>query len=169
MAMRPLSAVDVFLLVAGDGPLRIELLALASRLGVEKRVRFLGHLDRVDGLLRAADAFVLPSIYEGLPVALLEAMALGVPAVVSDLPELHELAAGDALELVPAGDERALAAAVAGLLADPARARSVAERGTMRVATGYDARANALLFLDLLKRVVRNPSRSSESGPDQAA
>lgn len=151
LALPPLRALDATLLVAGDGPLRHELSSQARGLGIEQRVSFLGRLEQVVPLLEAADVFALPSIYEGLPLALLEAMALGVPAVASDLPELRDLASGRSLELVPAGDEPSLAQALARLLTDQAQARSTAARGVARVADAYDARANAARFLALVE------------------
>jgi len=65
--------------IAGDGPNRNALEQRAATLGVSERIRFLGHRNDVPALLAAADLFVLPSLYEGLPLAVLEAMASGVP------------------------------------------------------------------------------------------
>jgi glycosyltransferase involved in cell wall biosynthesis len=76
---------DIFFVVAGSGPERDRIAALASELGVGERVRLLGTiLDRAC-FYQALDAFVLPSLYEGLPMALLEAMSSGVPVVSSRL------------------------------------------------------------------------------------
>lgn len=74
----------VKLLIAGDGPLRGELQALAARLGVSDRVRLLGFRRDVAALLNACDLFCLPSRREGLPVSLIEAMATGTPVLASD-------------------------------------------------------------------------------------
>ncbi|WP_455138439.1 glycosyltransferase [Thermophilibacter sp.] len=74
----------VKLLIAGDGPLRGELSALATRLGVSDRVRLLGFRRDVAALLNACDLFCLPSRREGLPVSLIEAMATGTPVLASN-------------------------------------------------------------------------------------
>lgn len=75
---------DTDLLIAGEGPLRQELASLAEALGIAERVRLLGLRDDVpDLLLNVADAFVMPSLHEGLPVALLEAQAAGLPCLIS--------------------------------------------------------------------------------------
>jgi glycosyltransferase involved in cell wall biosynthesis len=64
--------------------------ALADRLGVADRVRFLGHQEDVEPLLHAADVFVMPSLREGLPLAAVEALAVGLPTVLSDVPGLRD-------------------------------------------------------------------------------
>lgn len=71
------------LILAGDGPLRIDMEKLAEKLGLDD-VRFIGVEERVHDLLKTLDVFVMPSLYEGLPVTLVEAQASGVPCVISD-------------------------------------------------------------------------------------
>jgi glycosyltransferase involved in cell wall biosynthesis len=75
---------------AGDGPLRPELARTVGSTGLEGHVRFLGRRDDVPDLLAAADLFLMPSRDEGAPLALVEAMLAGVPAIVSDAPALTE-------------------------------------------------------------------------------
>ena len=74
---------DAVLVCAGRGELADELKARAAELGLSDSVRFLGVIDDVPGLLRAADAFVFPSVKEGLPLAVVEAQASGLPAIIS--------------------------------------------------------------------------------------
>lgn len=71
------------LVLCGDGETKAETQQLADELGLSKRVRFLGSRDDVPSILQAMDAFVFPSIHEGLPFALLEAQAVGIPCVMS--------------------------------------------------------------------------------------
>ena len=111
--------------IVGGGPLGGELAALARTLGIEASVEFAAPTDRIESLYREAAVFVLSSRYEGMPLALLEAQALGVPAVAFDCPtgprEILSEATG---VLVPSGDVPALAQALLRLLRDPAlRAR----------------------------------------------
>jgi glycosyltransferase involved in cell wall biosynthesis len=116
------------LLAAGDGPEAKELAALAG-----DAVRPLGFRSDPDRLLAAADAFVLPSEREGMSYALLEAMAAGVPPVVSAGSGNPE-AVGDAGIVVPVGDEQALTDAFVRLAADPGeRARLGAAARTRAV------------------------------------
>src|SRR5207344_907634 len=75
----------VWFVVAGSGPERDRIAALASELGVNPRLRLLGTILDRSSFYHALDAFILPSLYEGLPMALLEAMSSGVPVLSSRL------------------------------------------------------------------------------------
>lgn len=121
------------LLFAGDGRLRAALEAEAQRLALNGQVRFLGYRADVAALLAAADLLVIPSTREGIPLALLEAMAAGLPVVATDVGGIPEAVRRDETGLlVPPGDPTALAAAAAALLRDPVRARTMGERGRAR-------------------------------------
>jgi glycosyltransferase involved in cell wall biosynthesis/peptidoglycan/xylan/chitin deacetylase (PgdA/CDA1 family) len=105
--------------IAGDGPQRGELESLSRSLGLEHAVEFLGHRGDVADVLAGFDVFTLPSRSEGVPLALLEAMASGLPAVASRIggvPEVLDEASG---MLVAPGDEEALANAIVALADDP--------------------------------------------------
>jgi len=108
------------LAIAGDGPLRSELEARITRLGLASRVTLLGARSDIADLLEACDVFVLSSVREGLSVTLLEAMRAGRAAVATAIGGNAE-AVADGLtgRIVPAADPRALAAAIGDLLADP--------------------------------------------------
>ncbi len=109
----------VFLIV-GQGGLREELEAHAARLGIAAHLRFLGHREDVHDLLSICDIFVLPSLSEGMPLALLEAMAAGLPAVATRVGGVTEvLDNGKTGLLVPPGDTRALANTIMTLLENP--------------------------------------------------
>jgi glycosyltransferase involved in cell wall biosynthesis len=114
---------DLVTLVAGRrGHATAELEALHARLGLGSAVRFLGHRQDVPEVLAAADLFVFPSLYEGLPGALIEALASAVPVVASDVPGVGEVVrAGENALLVPPERPAELAAAIDGLLRDPGR------------------------------------------------
>jgi glycosyltransferase involved in cell wall biosynthesis len=117
----------VFLIV-GQGGLRDELEAHAAKLGIAAHVRFLGHREDVADLMSIFDIFALPSLSEGMPLALLEAMAAGLPAVATQVGGVAEV-----LEdwktglLVPPGDGRALADRVMTLLENPLLAKELGE------------------------------------------
>jgi glycosyltransferase involved in cell wall biosynthesis len=116
-------------LVAGDGPLRRELLALRSSLGVEEQVVFLGYCQDVPELLAKLDIFVLPSLSEGQGIAALEAMAAGCPVVASATGGIQDLIChGENGLLAEPGNATALAAAIAELLRRPIRAAELAGR-----------------------------------------
>lgn len=82
---------NAHLLILGTGPLETELVKLADRLGLKRRVRFLGFEPHVERWMQAADGFALSSRYEGLPMVLLEAGACAVPAVATDVPGTREV------------------------------------------------------------------------------
>src|SRR5262245_55447743 len=98
------------LVIVGDGPLRNELEQCARRLGVAAEVRFLGARNDVYDLMACFDVFALSSLHEGVPMVILEAMAVGIPIVASRVGGIAEILEDgkDAL-LVPAGDPGALA------------------------------------------------------------
>ena len=97
---------------------------LAARLGLERRVRFLGFEPKVQRWMQAADGFVLSSRYEGLPMVLLEAGACGVPVVATDVPGTREAIVNEETGwLAPAGDADALALAMAKLMRTPIEER----------------------------------------------
>jgi glycosyltransferase involved in cell wall biosynthesis len=115
-------------LIAGDGPERADLERQARVLGLGHDTRFLGNRRDVPALLAAADVFVLASLWEGLPLALLEAMAAGLPSVVTAVggnPEVIDN--GESGLLVPAADEPAFAAALRRLLRDPEQRRRMGQ------------------------------------------
>jgi glycosyltransferase involved in cell wall biosynthesis len=120
--------------LAGDGPLRARLSELAGSLGVADRVLFLGHRDDIPALLASCDVFVLPSLYEGLPLSLLEAMASGRPAIATDVAGSNEVVRhAESGLLVPPADPPALADAIRRMLGDPGAAERLASAGRARV------------------------------------
>jgi len=119
-------------LFAGDGPLRSQLERHAAAVGVGDRVRFLGMREDVPELLSCSDLFVLPSLNEGLGLVLVEAMAMGVPCVATDVGGVPEVVVERTGVLVPPRDPRALADAVVSLVDDPGRAREMGARGKVR-------------------------------------
>lgn len=121
---------DARLVIVGGGPLEAELRERAGERGLGDRVLLTGQRPGVAGLLPAFDTFVLSSRHEGLPLALLEAMASGLPAIatrVGGIPEV--LTDGVDGRLVPPGDVAALTAAIAGVLDDPDGAARLATAG----------------------------------------
>ena len=116
--------------IAGGGYQERELIRMRDALGLQDAVEFLGFRADVGDLLNAADAYVLCSAWESSPNSVLEAMAAGVPVVVTDVGGLSDLVAdGRTGSLVPTGQPEALAAAMKALMN-----RSVQERGEMGLA-----------------------------------
>jgi len=129
---------EVRFLVVGEGPQRRELLRLRDRFGLEEHVRFLGFRPDVPQILADSDVFVLPSLWEGLAIALLEAMAAGLPVVVTDVEGVREVVTdGETGLVVPPADDGALVAALGRLLSDPGLRKRLALAGHEQVARHF--------------------------------
>lgn len=130
---------NIHLAIAGRGELAETLAARAREHGIANRIHLLGLRSDIAAILAAADIFVLPSLSEGLPLALLEAMFAARPIVASDVGEVAvALGHGDAGVLVEAGNPGALATAIDALVRDPARAAVLGEHAARRAAAEYD-------------------------------
>ncbi|NQT18692.1 MAG: glycosyltransferase [Planctomycetes bacterium] len=112
----------------GDGPMEAKLRRMAREKGVAERFHLLGKCDDVSQVLDDADMLVLPSRWEGMPNAILEAMAGGVPVVATDVGGCGELVQnGKTGLLVPPCDARALAEAIDAIISDPGQAATMAQ------------------------------------------
>ena len=148
------------LVVAGRAGSQTPLLRdRVSRLRLGDAVSFLGSRDDVADLLCAADVFVLPSRREGLPGSVLEAMALEAPIVASDLAEVREVVDGDCARLVAPGSPEALAAAIAGVMSDPAPAGARARRAAARFYERFTIDRVADQMLTFYARALDRPAR----------
>jgi glycosyltransferase involved in cell wall biosynthesis len=132
-AVAQLPAGAVHVRVLGDGPLRSGLEAQKRALGVDAAVEFVGEVADARPYLQAADVFVLASLSEGMPLSVLEAMATGLPVVVSAVDGLDEVVVdGKTGFLTPPGDAAALAARLGQLADDPSLRRAFGEAGHAR-------------------------------------
>jgi glycosyltransferase involved in cell wall biosynthesis len=143
--------------VAGRGQLAAQLLARARALHVGDRFHLLGLRSDIGNVLAGADVFVLPSLSEGVPLALLEAMLAARPIVATAVGEVPTvLDGGRAGVLAPPRDAAALAGALAGVLSDPAQARRLSAAAALRAAQEYTldkmTERYAALYVDLLTR-----------------
>jgi glycosyltransferase involved in cell wall biosynthesis len=135
---------DVHFLLAGDGPERGQIERQIDRLGLGGRVRVLGFRSDPVALLDALDIYVLPSLFEGFPRSILEAMALGKPVVATDIGGSRE-AVGHGVSglIVPPKDSQALAEAIHRLVGAPLLRKSMGEAGRRMVDERFNARVNA--------------------------
>ncbi len=124
---------EVEIWLVGDGPIRAELQQLAARLGIEDRVKFWGYQAQIERYLYASDIFALPSRYEGMPVVLLEALAAGIPCVVSRVGD-NDLVVEDGKQglVVPPNDVAALTKALSSLLRSPEVRQQMSEEAICR-------------------------------------
>lgn len=144
----------VRLVVAGDGPDRARLQAVIDETRAPAALP--GRLSAVTAL-KAADLFVLPSRYEGMPLSLIEAMAMGVPALCSAIAEVRETG-GDAAVYSPVGDPAGYAREILALCDDPARRAELSRRGVER-ARRYSADVVARRFLEGVEEALAARSR----------
>lgn len=128
---------ELHVAIAGRGALEGELRARAAALGVTDRFHLLGLRGDVPNVLAAVDVFALPSLSEGVPLALLEAMLAGRAIVASAVGEVPTVLQGDAGILVQPGDAAALADALRALLTDPRRARALSAAALKRATAEY--------------------------------
>jgi glycosyltransferase involved in cell wall biosynthesis len=151
---------DARLWLVGDGSYRRQLIDLIGDLGLAGRVHLTGAFDDVEDVLLAADAFVLPSLEEGMSVALLEAMARGLPVVATNIPANAVLIEnGRHGRLVPKEDAGALAAAVLELWDDPQRAARWGEQAQQRVGAEFSLDKMVNDHLVLFERLLSSAAR----------
>ena len=140
--------------IVGEGPLGAELARLATELGVAASVDWTAPTPAIEALYREAAVFVLSSRYEGMPLALLEAQALGVPAVAFDCPTgPREILADDTGIVVAAGDVAALAAAIVALLGDEPRRAGMAAAAIARSQASFGLRRHVERWAALIDEV----------------
>jgi len=129
------------LTIAGEGELQSSIHELATQLGLQSAIKFLGPRQDIAALMNAADAHVMSSAWEGMPLVLLEAASTGLPIVATDVGGVREtLIAGESGFLTPAGNPEALAAAMQQLmqLSEPKRIR-MGQTGRTFVTENYSA------------------------------
>lgn len=155
LAATPEGALKEDLVIVGDGGFRAELEALAAELGVGKRVHFTGYRNNPHAVVAGASALVLSSRYEGMPMVLLEALALGKPVISTDCPTgpREILDDGKFGLLVPIGDVDTMAQAISRLLLDDAL-RDGFTRMALGRAREYGLEASNARFVACLERLL---------------
>jgi glycosyltransferase involved in cell wall biosynthesis len=146
-------APELRLMLVGSGPVSAEMQQLAAELGAAEDVRFLGERSDVGDLLAMADVFVLSSYSEGLPIALLEAMAAGVPQIVTDVGGMGEVVnmSGGGI-VIPARDPAAITGAILRLRTDKEQRRVFGERSRDCYYQRFTPERMAAEYLSLYQR-----------------
>lgn len=142
--------------IAGDGPQMPALQSLAKELGIEDRVFFLGWQSRGQLMecYQQANVFLFPSRHEGMPNAMLEAMASGLPVIASCIAGNEELVIdGQTGYLVPSEDVGALQVALKKMLVDPARREQMGKASRQHVQANYSWESTAQEYALLLEKV----------------
>lgn len=149
------------LCIAGDGAEKAALMELAQQLGVAESVRFLGALSDPAPYLRAADAAVLPSRTEGLPVALLESMACGLPTVATNVGGTPEVIDESMGVLVPPENPKSLSEGLVDALVSPLFVIR-AERARQRIEARFSMDAVSERLIHLYEQLVHQSERSKQ-------
>ena len=162
---------DVHGVLIGDGPGRAALEQRARALGLAGRITFAGTQRDVKAWLAALDLFVLPSLHEGFPMAIVEAMAAGRPIIATAVAGVPDLVVdGETGRLVPPGDAVALAAALEKLLDDPVCARRFGAAARRRYEERFEMRQVACRIEALYEQLLRtHPDTSVGSGREALA
>ncbi len=143
------------LLLVGDGTLRDELRRQVVDLGIVDRVEFTGYQSNPYEFLARMDIYAQPSVEEGFGIAVIEAMALGIPVVASNTGGLPELVRnGETGVLVPRQDAKSLIGALSRLIADPEFRRAVGRAGRTFVDSRFDAATTAARYTDAYRRLL---------------
>lgn len=145
-------------LIIGDGQERERLERYCREHDLIQDVRFTGHVTHMGDYYRIVDLLVIPSFSEGLPNVLLEGMALGIPVISTRVGAVGEVLQGMPLNMVAAGDSRALAERMIRFLSEPTLIRQTAAQGKGIIAGRYDPRARAERLVGLYDRVLQTRS-----------
>lgn len=148
---------NLLLALVGDGETRQEVEQQVRALGIGDHVLFLGSQERVPEFLRAMDVFVLPSMREGAPVSVLEAMACGVPTVATDVGGVREIIEdGVNGRVVPPRDHEALAEALLWLLERPEALRKFAAAGPEEVGRRFSREVMCRNYRQIYEQVMQS-------------
>jgi glycosyltransferase involved in cell wall biosynthesis len=143
-----------YLVFVGEGPEEEALKTQARELGISERVRFLGRRTDVGACLAMADAFVFPSLFEGLPLAPIEAMLKGLPCIVTRIEPVLELFTDNETGLLVApGSVDELAAAMAKLYGDPELRRQLAAHALAAAGARFDSRTGLRAWEQLYREL----------------
>jgi len=147
---------DIHLLLAGDGEERQALERMTQELGLETRVTFLGFRTDLGDLLSAVDMVVLPSLWEGLSISLLEAMAAAKPIVTTDIGSNLEVTGnGKAALIVTVGSVKELAGAIVELARDTKRRAELGAQALVEFERNYREERMLSRYMNLYARLVR--------------
>lgn len=139
-ALAQLKEYDILYVICGDGPLKVQLRVKAEELGVRDRLKLLGFRKDIAELHKAADIFVFPSLQEGLPVAVMEAMASGLPIVASRIRGNEDLISNNqGGYLVKPKDSEQVAKAIERMIQNPEKREKMEERN-LKIIKNYGQR-----------------------------
>lgn len=147
---------QIMLFIVGDGPIREELRVYAKTLGIDNNIIFTGLRRDIPALLASMDIFIFPSLWEGLPNALIEAMAAGKPIIATDIPPVREvLSSGEIGILVPPNNSDAIADSIEFLLHDETLAENLRTAARDRAFSSFNIDTTVNQYTDLFTNILR--------------
>ena len=146
---------EIRLQIIGDGPLMTNLVDQTGRLGISDRVRFLGFREDALELLSRSSTLVLPSITEGTPRTGMEAMAMGIPVIGSDIPGIRSIVRHEETGLiVPVKDPDAIARQLDRLLGDADLYQKISRNAAAHIRENHSARTAATKYGELYEKLI---------------
>ena len=157
---------ETVLLIVGEGPKRAKLEALASELKITDSVRFTGACDDMPSVYSSFDLFVLSSVDEGMPLALIEAMAIGKPVVATRVAAVPRLVLeGVTGRLIEPRDPAAISATICELLGDPATCERLGEAARARMEARFSSELMAERYHRLYRNVLKRRAPATDGAP----
>jgi len=148
---------NILLIILGDGPLGIDLKKKSQTMGIEKNIKFFGFVDNIHEYLAVADVFAFPSFQEGLPNAVLEAMACGLPVVSTKIGGVVDVIEdGENGLLVEPGNADQLSDAIKRLIIDTEYASKLGRNALKTIRENYDINGIATKYIDLYSRLFKS-------------
>ena len=155
---------NIVLLLIGDGVLRNELEVLTKQFNIEDNVRFLGYRTDIPDLLSATDIYVHPTTNEGFGIAIIEAMAVGVPVIATNVGGIPEIITDEKYGvLVPAENPQALADAISDLIMHPEKRKSMSEEERKHVEITFTNQIMANKYMAIYSQLVEDRCRQSHT------
>jgi glycosyltransferase involved in cell wall biosynthesis len=155
----------LYLVLAGDGSCRRDLEQLARELAVADRVHFLGHRLDAPDVMAMFDVYCLPSVYEGMPLSILEAWSAGKPVVATDVTGIRDIVIHDTNGLlVPVNDAQSLASALQRVLGDSELSERLSHEGQKYALERCTMAGMVRQYEDLYEQVARDVKRPRTTG-----
>jgi glycosyltransferase involved in cell wall biosynthesis len=146
----------IMLLIVGDGPMKDGLRNYAKTLGLNEHVIFTGSRRDIPALLAAMDIFVLPSLWEGLPNALLEAMAAAKPIIATDIPSIREIVSSEEIGiLIPSENSDAIANSIELVLNNKTLSENLSKAAKERAFFSFTIKITVNRYLSLFEDIMR--------------
>jgi len=149
LASEKLKSNDFMLLLIGDGPAEKNLKDLCMKLGIQEKVKFLGRRKDIRDIVGCSDLFILPAINEGFGIVILEAMALKIPCVASDIDGIKEIIDNDVNGILAQPAPSALSDAISRVIKDENKKTKITNSAYIKVTNNFNVKGNIKKLEDI--------------------